>query len=232
MHSQLWRTIVWPVLALSTCAWAQQANSCASLMNFKAANVEISKAAPIAAGTTEPNPWGPGHSAPIPAYCRVEGVINRRTGVGGEEFGINFALAMPEKWNGDFLMQGGGGGNGVVMAPLGLNAAGDTPAVMRGFAVVSTDTGHKSHRGPFDFDFMRDEQAYLDFAYLANAEVAVLAKQLITQYYGKPVAFSYFSGCSTGGREGMILWLPLHSLPCHLPRCSGHRQTGERQNRL
>jgi hypothetical protein len=38
----------------------------------------------------------------IPAYCRVEGVINHRTGVGGEEFGINFVLAMPEKWNGDF----------------------------------------------------------------------------------------------------------------------------------
>lgn len=109
-------------------------------MNFKAPGVEISKAAPIAAGTTEPNLWGPGHSAPIPAYCRVEGVINRRSGISGEEFGINFALAMPAKWNGDFLMQGGGGGNGVVMAPLGLNAAEDTPALMRGFAVVSTDT--------------------------------------------------------------------------------------------
>jgi feruloyl esterase len=138
MHSRFWRNIVWPVLALSTGAWAQQVNSCASLINFKAPGVEISKAAPIAAGTTEPNPWGPGHSAPIPAYCRVEGVINRRVGVGGEEFGINFALAMPEKWNGDFLMQGGGGGNGVVMPPLGLNAAADTPALMRGFAVVST----------------------------------------------------------------------------------------------
>jgi hypothetical protein len=205
MHSQLWRAIIWPVLALSISAWARQANSCASLMYFKAPSVEIAKAVPIAAGTTEPNPWGPGQSAPIPAYCRVEGVINRRTGVGGEEFGINFALAMPDKWNGDFLMQGGGGGNGVVMAPLGLNAAADTPALMRGFAVVSTDTGHKSHRGPFDFDFMKDEQAYLDFAYLANAQVATLAKQLIAQYYGKPAAFSYFSGCSTGGREGMIL---------------------------
>ena len=205
MHSRFWRNIVWPVLALSTGAWAQQVNSCASLINFKAPGVEISKAAPIAAGTTEPNPWGPGHSAPIPAYCRVEGVINRRVGVGGEEFGINFALAMPEKWNSDFLMQGGGGGNGVVMPPLGLNAAADTPALMRGFAVVSTDTGHKSHRGQFDFGFMEDEQAYLDFAYLANAQVAALAKQLIVQYYGKPAAFSYFSGCSTGGREGMIL---------------------------
>ncbi len=97
MHSQFWRTIAWPVLVLSTSGFAQQSNSCASLMNFKAPGVEISRAALIAAGTTEPNPWGPGHSASIPAYCRVEGVINRRTGVGGEEFGIQFALAMPEK---------------------------------------------------------------------------------------------------------------------------------------
>jgi Tannase and feruloyl esterase len=204
MHSQFLRTVIW-ALVLTGYAWAQQRGSCASLTNFKAENVEITKAAAIAAGTTEPNPWGPGHSAPLPAYCRVEGVMNRRTGVDGEEFGITFALAMPDNWNGNFLMQGGGGSNGVVMPPLGLNAAGDTPALMRGFAVVTTDTGHKSHHPGFDFTFMRDQQAYLDFAYLANAEVATLAKQLIAQYYGKPAAFSYFSGCSTGGREGMIL---------------------------
>jgi len=57
--------------------------------------VEITKATLIAGGTTEPNPYGPGHSAPLPAYCRVEGVINGRMGVGGEEFGINFALRYP-----------------------------------------------------------------------------------------------------------------------------------------
>jgi feruloyl esterase len=174
-------------------------------MSVKILAVEITKASPIAAGTTEPNPYGQGRSDPLPAYCRVEGVINRRTGVGGEQFGISFALAMPDKWNGDFLMQGGGGANGVVMPPLGLAAAGQTPALMRGFAVVSTDTGHKSHGGPFDFSFTKDQQAYLDFAYLANAQVAAAAKQLIAQHYGKPSAYSYFVGCSTGGREGMIL---------------------------
>ncbi|HJU10652.1 MAG TPA: tannase/feruloyl esterase family alpha/beta hydrolase, partial [Candidatus Binataceae bacterium] len=120
-------------------------------------------------------------------------------------FGINFALAMPEGWNGDFLMQGGGGSNGVVLPPLGQTAAGQEPALMRGFAVVSTDTGHKSHRQGFDFGFVKDQQAYLDFAYLANAEVATLAKQVIARHYQKPAAYSYFVGCSTGGREGMIL---------------------------
>ena len=205
MHLRSLRFFVWPVFAMASCAWGQEVNSCAKLMNFKSSGVEITKATPIAAGTTEPDPFGPGRSAPLPAYCRVEGVINRRTGVGGEEFGIHLALAMPDKWNGDFLMQGGGGGNGMVLPPLGLNAAGDTPALLRGFAVVSTDTGHKSHGGAFDFGFMKDQQAALDFAYLANAQVAALARQLIAQYYGKPAAYSYFVGCSTGGREGMIL---------------------------
>ena len=204
MHIISGRAILCAVITLSVAASAQTPNSCASLMNFKAPGVEITKAESIPYGTTVPNLFGPGHSAPLPAHCRVEGVINRRKGVGGEEFGIGFALALPDQWNGDFLMQGGGGANGTVQAPLGGNAAGDTPALMRGFAVLSNDTGHKS-RAPFDFSFMRDEQAALDFAYLANQEVAALAKQLITAHYGKPAAYSYFSGCSTGGREGMIL---------------------------
>ena len=202
MRKQFWLALLW--IGLNTGAGAQTVNSCASLKDFRAPSVEITKAEPVPYGTTVPNLYSPGHSAPIPAHCRVEGVINRRIGVGGEEFGINFALAMPDKWNGDFLMQGGGGSNGIVLPPLGLNAAGDTPGLMRGFAVVSTDTGHKGRSG-FDFSFVRDQQAALDFDYLANAEVATFAKQLIAQYYGKPAAFSYFSGCSTGGREGMIL---------------------------
>jgi hypothetical protein len=65
------------------------------------------------------------------------------------------------------------------MQPLGLNAAGDKPGLIRGFAVVSTDSGHKSHHPGFDFAFVKDQQAYLDFAYLANAEGATLAKQVI-----------------------------------------------------
>jgi feruloyl esterase len=137
----------------------------------------------------------------------LDGVIRRRKGAGGEEFGIGFALALPGKdaWNGDFMMQGGGGGNGVVSYPLGGSYSGDKPALVQGFAVASTDTGHQAKNGPFDFSFMRDQQAYLDFAYQANAEVAGVAKQIVAHYYTKPASYSYFVGCSTGGREGMIL---------------------------
>ena len=189
-------------------AGAHAANPCADLGHLKLDGVEITKAAMTPAGTTIP-PAYPGASAigPLPAHCRVDGVINRRKGAGGEEFGIGFALALPEvaAWNGDFMMQGGGGGNGIVSYPLGASYSGDKPALVRGFAVASTDTGHKAKGGGFDFAFMRDQQAYLDFAYLANAEVAGVAKKIVSQYYAKPAAYSYFVGCSTGGREGMIL---------------------------
>ncbi|HWR14937.1 MAG TPA: tannase/feruloyl esterase family alpha/beta hydrolase [Terriglobales bacterium] len=203
MNTRLWCFV--PFLIAATLTGIAQENNCADILSLKIPQVEITKAVRVAEGSSVPGPYGQGPISNLPAYCRVEGVMNRRTGVGGEEFGINFALAMPDKWNGDFLMQGGGGGNGIVMPPLGLVAAGNTPALMRGFAVVSNDTGHKSHTGPFDFGFMRDQQASIDFAYAANAQVAALAKQLIARHYGKPAAYSYFAGCSTGGREGMIL---------------------------
>jgi feruloyl esterase len=137
------------------------------------------------------------------AFCQVEGSLNRRTGVDGVEYAIGFALALPQNWNHDFLMQGGGGLNGTVIPPKGAQAAGNMPALDRGFAVVSTDTGHKGK--VFDGSFMNDQQADLDFDYVAIGKVAELAKQLVFQYYGSAADHSYFSGCSTGGREAMIM---------------------------
>jgi hypothetical protein len=198
-------------------ARAQQPDACAALSrlketlrtaHFESPGVEITKAEPVPAGIVIPPSYPGGASiGPLPAHCRVDGVINRRKGVDGEEFGISFAVTLPapEAWNGDLMMQGGGGGNGSVAYPVGASYAGDRPALSRGFVVASTDTGHKAKTGAFDFSFMRDQQAYLDFAFLANAQVADVAKQIAARYYAKPVAYSYFVGCSTGGREGMIL---------------------------
>lgn len=190
-------------------AQAESLDACAKLADLRLEGVEITKAALMPAGATVPPayPGAASYKGTLPAYCRVDGVMHRRKGADGQEFGIGFALALPvpEAWNGDFMMQGGGGGNGIVAEPLGVSYSGAKPALVRGFAVASTDTGHKSKTGPFDFSFMRDQQAYLDFAYLANAEVAGLAKQVMARYYAKPSSYSYFVGCSTGGREGMIL---------------------------
>jgi hypothetical protein len=186
----------------------KSAGSCADLVNLKIDGVEVLKGAPVPAGTSilPPFPGAPS-IGPLPAHCRVDGVIHRRKGADGEEFGIGFALALPEEaaWNGDFMMQGGGGGNGTVAYPVGASYSGEKPALVQGFAVASTDTGHKAKSGGFDFSFMRDQQAIPGFCLPANAEVAGVAKQIIAHYFAKPARYSYFVGCSTGGREAMIL---------------------------
>jgi feruloyl esterase len=188
-------------------AEAQPSGSCADLTKLRIDKVEITSAVLVPTGPSDAKGFDsrPVYSGILPAHCRVDGVINRRKGVDGVDYGIGFALALPENWNGDFMMQGGGGSNGIIQPPIGAFYAGETPALVRGFAVASTDTGHKAKTGVFDFSFRRDQQAYLDFAYLANAEVAGVVKQVIAKYYSKAASYSYFAGCSTGGREGMIL---------------------------
>jgi Tannase and feruloyl esterase len=178
---------------------------CADMLKYQAPglNLAIIKADATPAGTQKiPNPPGAAAVA-LPAFCRVEGAIDQRTGADGKHYGIGFALALPDQWNGRFLFQGGGGLNGNVAPPLGSQAAGDQPALARGFAVVTTDSGHKG--GVFDGSFFRDQQATLDFYYVAIGRVASLAKQMIAAYYGRAAEHSYFDGCSTGGREAMIM---------------------------
>jgi feruloyl esterase len=141
----------------------------------------------------------------LPAYCRVQGTLNRRQGVDGQPYGIGFALALPATWNGRFLFQGGGGFNGVLAPPYGVAAAGEMPALVRGFAVVSTDSGHRAPGGNvLDSTFLRDQQATMDFAYQAVERVTTVAKAIIARHYAQPIAHSYYAGCSTGGREAML----------------------------
>ncbi|MEN3747345.1 DUF6351 family protein [Sphingomonas sp. HF-S3] len=155
-----------------------------------------------AAPGTVPSGFGPPIPSGIPAHCLVEGTIDPRTGAGGKPYGIGFALALPDTWNGRFLLQGGGGLNGSVAPPLGAVAAGDTPALARGFAVISHDSGHKG--AVFDASFMADQRAALDFAEASVRTVTLIGKTITTGFYGKPIAHSYMTGCSTGGRESML----------------------------
>jgi feruloyl esterase len=186
-------------------ARAQTPNGCAGLTGFELPGVEVdvTVSAIVPAGPATPATTGPAVSAALPEHCRVEGVIERRSGVGGTPYGIGFEVALPNNWNGRFLFQGGGGLNGSVRPPLGAQAAGDRPALSRGFAVVSTDSGHEG--AAFDGSFLADQEAGLNFLYRAVGRVTVVAKQIVAAYYGRPAQHSYFVGCSTGGREAMIM---------------------------
>jgi len=196
------------LLLAATAQTPSRSAACANMKTFKLPGValEITEAEWQAAGSKPPaaGPGGPPPNFTLPAYCRIDGMIDRRTGADGKTYGIGFAITLPDDWNGRFLQQGGGGLNGNVAFPLGAQAAGGRPALTRGFAVVTTDTGHQSTNG-FDGTFQGEQQAALDFAYQAVGRVAELAKQIVAQYYGRAADHSYFAGCSTGGREAMLM---------------------------
>jgi hypothetical protein len=185
---------------------ALAATPCAALATFTMAghDVRIDKAQVVLAGPAAAPPnASPGPREALPQHCRVDGMLDPRTGRNGKPYGIGFAVAMPLNWNGRFFFQGGGGLNGAVNAPLGAQYSGDSSALSQGFAVVSTDSGHQA--AVFDATFLEDQEAALNFFYQAVAQVTVVAKQIVALHYGSPAHHAYFVGCSTGGREAMMM---------------------------
>ena len=172
---------------------------CAQLLQFSAPGVELSKAEPVPSTNASP------------PYCLLQGTINKRTGAGGKQFGIGFELRLPDAWTERFLFQGGGGMDGVVRPATGaIPISGSTavPALARGFAVATTDSGHQGQGGLMgaaaDASFGIDQQARVDQAYGGFMAVTELARQMIVDYYGRPWRKSYFMGCSNGGRQALL----------------------------
>ncbi|HVN95084.1 MAG TPA: tannase/feruloyl esterase family alpha/beta hydrolase [Syntrophorhabdaceae bacterium] len=115
---------------------------------------------------------------------------------------INFDLRIPTTtWNERFMMTGSGGTAG----SIGVSAMGTY--LQKGFAGVATDTGHVT-TPPGESWAMPENaltnQKIMDYGYRANHEVANISKKIMASYYGYGPKYSYFSGCSNGGREGLV----------------------------
>lgn len=180
---------------------------CEALLKFRMEgyDVTINKARTVPEDKMPSGPMGPpAYDGILPQYCRVDGEIDKRIGYEDKPYAIGFAVAMPKKWNGRFMFQGGGGLNGNVADPIGAQGGG-IPALARGFAVITSDTGHKSGGVAFDSGFMADQEALMNFLYKAIGKVTVVGKKIVETYYSKPIEHSYYVGCSTGGREAMIM---------------------------
>ena len=120
----------------------------------------------------------------VPEHCVVRGVVNRT---------IRFEMRMPtQTWNGRFLMEGTGGASGYI--------ADTTAGMVRGYATSSTDTGHELS----DASFPLQPEAALDYAFRAVHLVTLVSKEIIRNYYGREADYSYFQGCSNGGRQAMV----------------------------
>ncbi len=199
--------LVSTALALPAVAQAAE-DACAALAGLDLPRVDIANSQAQAAGTLPPDPMsamtgGSPRPVEVGAHCLVEGKIEDRTGADGNQYGIRFQLRLPEDWNGQFLFQGGGGTDGFIAPAIGaIPSTGSTatPALVRGYAVVSMDGGHNG----LNLDFAADQQARLDLAYASIGKVSDTAKALIRSYYAEGPENSYFMGCSNGGREAMM----------------------------
>jgi hypothetical protein len=150
---------------------------------------------------------GPADSAQShPAHCQVRGSIHPRTGLDGRPYAIGFDLRLPAVgWNGGFFYAGDAGFGGSFNDPLGSVAMGGrSNALSRGYAVVSSDSGHVAAPGQlFDGSFGMDPQARIDYGHNALGSLTPLAKRMVARYYGTAPRRSYYAGCSKGGQSGM-----------------------------
>ena len=159
---------------------------------------------PVAGRGQGPAPAGPGAGgrggrggAPaaaqvvLPAHCRIAAVLKP-----SPDSEIEMEAWLPvENWNGKFQAVGNGGWAGVISFPA------MAAALQEGYATASTDTGHKGGNALFAIGH---PEKLVDFAHRAVHEMTVQSKALISAFYDRAPRLSYWNGCSTGGRQGLM----------------------------
>jgi len=126
-------------------------------------------------------------------YCKVTGYVSPQ---------VMFEVHLPTSgWTQRYLQTGCGGLCGNLQIHIS-NAQGCTPAESEELVVASTNMGHQS-AGDGAWGAL-DPQLRIDFAYRGMHLTALAAKALIERFYGQRARYSYFSGCSDGGREALM----------------------------
>ena len=181
------------IAILASAAYA--AGACENLSTFKLEKATITSAQEVEAGAFAP----PGGRAArgsnafqkLPAFCRVQATLTPTS-----DSHIDMELWMPsENWNGKFLAVGNGGWAGNI--ETGAMAAG----LAKGYATASNDTGHKGGSASFAVDH---PEKLIDFGYRSMHEMAIKSKAIIQAFYRREPQLSYYQGCSTGGRQGLM----------------------------
>ncbi|MBY0493002.1 MAG: tannase/feruloyl esterase family alpha/beta hydrolase [Cyanobacteria bacterium] len=172
-------------------AFAANAAACESLKSLSLPETTILSADLVPAGAFTP-PITPAAQNPRPLQipvemCRVAGVVKPQ---------VNFEVWLPaSNWNGKFQGVGGGGFAGVISYGAMATALG------RGYATASTDTGHNTPGGSWA---LNRPDLIVDYAWRAIHEMTIKSKLIVEKFYGNAPNRSYFVGCSTGGRQGLM----------------------------
>jgi tannase/feruloyl esterase len=187
----------WPSLL-----FAQQSGSCERIASLTLPKVSITLATRQAAaawlltnGTATVQPAGATNgttpSVQLPAFCRVAITLKPSA-----DSNIEGEIWLPlRNWNGKFQEVGNGGWAGSITYP------GMAYALQDGYATAATDTGHKGANSVFAIGH---PEKLLDLGERSVHEMAVAAKAVIAAFYDRAPARSYWNGCSTGGRQGLM----------------------------
>jgi len=130
------------------------------------------------------------------AFCTVKGTLAPSN---------TFEVALPvSTWTQRFAELGCGGLCGNLSDPTqqsSFSFSYTCPLVQQGgFVTAATDMGHTGQ----DQTWTTDPQKQADFAYRGQHITTLTAKKLIKAYYGQAQKYSYFIGCSDGGREALM----------------------------
>jgi len=178
----------------SIASWplAQAQQACEKLKDLKLTGTSVQSADSIPSGPFGLPPGSPAASVDVPVFCRVRGEIKPTP-----DSHINFEVWLPAQWNGKFEQVGNGGLAG------SINLFSLAGVLKKGFATAGTDDGHQG--SPVDGSWaIGHPEKVKDFGYRAVHLTNEKAKEIIAAFYGKAPKYSYFNGCSEGGREAMI----------------------------
>ena len=128
--------------------------------------------------------------AELPAFCRVSATLTPSS-----DSDIKVEVWLPAaQWNGKFQAVG----NGAFTGSIRHNSM--AAALARGYATSSTDTGHTGNTASFG---LGHPEKLIDFGWRSEHEMTVVAKQVIAAHYDDELQYSYWNGCSAGGRQAM-----------------------------
>ena len=183
------------LLLLSATVFACAETPCEQLKSVSLPDTTITAAEAVAAGPYRPagQPAAPKGAATaplqLPAFCRVSATLRPTA-----DSDIEVEFWLPAEWNGKYQAVGNGGWAGNISYPA------MAAALNEGYATSSTDTGHKGGDGAFSAGH---PEKVIDYSYRAVHLMAVRAKAMIQARYGRAAKFSYWNGCSYGGRQGL-----------------------------
>ncbi|WP_022957790.1 tannase/feruloyl esterase family alpha/beta hydrolase [Spongiibacter tropicus] len=140
----------------------------------------------------EPGQWQTGGA--LPPHCQLRGQINKRT---------RFELRLPQDWNGRFVMAGCGGFCGSLLPDKPGYSNSINAALKKGYAAISHDGGHQGQSWETQWAYS-DPEALELYAHKVLPVVSDVGLSLTTAFYGEAPHHRYFSGCSNGGRLGMM----------------------------